>query len=59
MLVDGFVVVDEWEATPGSATLEEIPGLEGLTGHTVTVQGIMGVDDYLSIVEVIVKLRYR
>lgn len=51
--VDSDLVVDEWEGTPGSGEMEEIPGLEGLTGARLEIQGVIGTGDYFAILEVI------
>lgn len=52
VLVDGEVVVSEWEGTPGATELQEIPGVEGSEGAAFTIQGIMEPGEYLAISEV-------
>lgn len=52
VLVDGEVVVSEWEGTPGATELQEIPGVEGSIGAAFTIQGIMEPGEYLAISEV-------
>lgn len=50
--VDGDVILEEWEATPGSTELQEIPGLEGLECSNLDILGVMEAGEYLGIVEV-------
>eukprot|EP00904_Undaria_pinnatifida_P008260 jgi/Undpi1/4564/HiC_scaffold_18.g07918.m1 len=52
LLMDGEVVVSEWEGTPGSTKLQEVPGVEGVEGSVLVIQGIMEPGDYLAISEV-------
>ncbi|CAN0345395.1 unnamed protein product, partial [Ascophyllum nodosum] len=51
VLVDGDVVVDEWEGSAGEE-MQAIPGVEGAEGSYVTVQGVLQVGEYLGILEV-------
>ena len=51
VLVDGAVVVDEWEGSAGEE-MQAIPGVEGAEGSYVTVQGVLEVGEYLGILEV-------
>lgn len=50
--VGGETAVEEWEATPGSAELQEIPGLEGLVGTDLEITGVMEEGQYFAILEV-------
>lgn len=50
--VDGDVIWGAWEAIPGSAELQEIPGLAGLEGSDLDILGVMGAGEYLGILEV-------
>lgn len=50
--VGGETAVEEWEATPGSAELQEIPGLEGFRGIDLEITGVMEEGEYLAILEV-------
>ena len=56
MLVDGDIVVDEWEGSAGEK-MQAIPGVEGSEGSYVTVQGLLEVGEYLGILEVCGNLR--
>lgn len=48
----GETAVEEWEATPGSTELQEIPGLEGLEGDDIGIIGVMEEGEYFAILEV-------
>ncbi|CAN0009638.1 unnamed protein product [Ectocarpus sp. 12 AP-2014] len=52
VLVDGATILEEWDAVPGSLELQEIPGLEGLEGGRLSIEGVEGAGDYLAILEV-------
>lgn len=52
MLVDGEVVVEEWDAAPGQSELQEIPGVEGLVGSLIEIDGIVEIGEYFAILEV-------
>lgn len=50
--VNGRTRVEEWEATPGSTELQEIPGLEGRRGWEIEITGSMREGEYFAILEV-------
>lgn len=50
--LDNDLVVDEWEATAGSGEMEDIPGLEALTGNELKIYGAIGIAEYFAILEV-------
>lgn len=52
VLVDGATILEEWDAVPGSSELQEIPGLEGVEGGRLSIEGVEGAGDYLAILEV-------
>lgn len=52
VLIDGEVVVEEWDAAPGQSELQEIPGVEGLVGSLIEIDGVVEIGEYVAILEV-------
>ena len=43
--------MEEWDAVGGSSEMQEIPGLEGTEGRSITIEGVMDIGDYFAILE--------
>lgn len=49
---DSTATTIEWEGAPGTTELQEIVGLEGIIGRSLTIEGVLGTGEYLGILEV-------
>ncbi len=50
--MDYEVVVEEWDAVAGPAEMQDVPGVEGLEGESLSIEGVTDVGEYLAILEV-------